>query len=265
MGHRETSQTCLQLAPQIPLLTLPSPCVTQHTQSHVELTLPRLMACVCPSNQLCSSCLAAVLVPLHTSLTAGFEEWPPTTGKCLSHSSHSRVNSCLCPRQVTMFSPQWKLCFHMSLPPMAGTSAWASVPLCMPVPLWRLLWAAMGSSCSTLCPLHTPWLCEQWGGMPLNCPESSYRALPAQTMLWTLLQGKEKLTVTRFSGRAAAVRGCTDQAVGYSEPYMPAWMTEMKHLLLSTSFKPLGACRAHPPHAPRYPCVPLSSQGLLPQ
>lgn len=136
MGHRETFH------PK-PAYTWPLKNLFSHFPAPVSLSTCRAMWSshypdtwlVCPSNQLCSSCLAAALVPLHTSLTAGFEEWPPTTGKCLSHSSPSRVNSCLCPRQVAMFSPQWKLCFHMSLPPMAGTSAWASVPLCMPVPL----------------------------------------------------------------------------------------------------------------------------------
>lgn len=83
--------------------------------------------------------IPVVLLPLHTSLTAGFEGQPPATGACQSLSSSLRVNSSLCPRRVAMFSPQWKLCFHMSLSPTAGTSVWAPVPLCVPVPLRGLL------------------------------------------------------------------------------------------------------------------------------
>lgn len=143
--------------------------------------LPRHMACVCSSNRLCCSCLASDA--LHTSLTAGFEVWPPTAGMCWSLGSPLRVNPSLCPRHVAMFFPQWKLCFHMSLPPTAGTSVWASVLLCMPVPLESSEPTTMGQLLQCpMCLLHIPWLPVQWGGIPLSCPESSCRALPTQTV-----------------------------------------------------------------------------------
>lgn len=104
-----------------------------------------------------------------------------------------------------------------------------------------------------------------------TCPHTALKAsvrdyLPGWCLVhyqYFLNVGKNWWTVICFLGCAAAVCNCTNQAVVYSESHLPAQMTKMKYLLLSTLFKPAGASNAHPPHAPRYPHVPLAILGLL--
>lgn len=149
----------------------------------------------------------------------------------------------------------------MFLAPMAGTLVWTSVPLGMPVPLQRLNWTCVGQLLFLLIPAvsHMPsagtiaaWIegCAR--------PWTAREPLHACYKHFSNIRGNW-LIVFCFLGCAAVMCGCTNKAVVYSESYPPVWMTEMKYLLLSTSFKPAGAGSAHPPQAPGYPCVLLAN------